>query len=132
VAAEGPCIKFFDSRRRDHTLLQIRQIFKSQVIHGISVASESPEHIVLVIWGGSLLCALEIDITFSSHASNNEKDINLLLSSSPVIRAPDWIFDLSSRPSRFSNLEADRPNWICAAVTARNSLIEIVIEKRYA
>jgi hypothetical protein len=94
-------------------------------VHGISVYSESYDDVIkLVIWGGCLVRALEIN---SSKKDQHDLHLDFILSA--VAQSPDWILDLAPR---FSSLEdeVDGQQGICVAVTAHNALVQVAIYRR--
>jgi len=106
------------------------KIFEAQVIHGISVCTEKKNYCVLLIWGGPLLRVLEINIPLPVAVGDLSPDVTLDLEVSPITRASDWIFDLVSRPCVSSARAEEATSWVCAAVTARNALIELTVQKK--
>jgi hypothetical protein len=92
-------------------------------VHGISLYSESYDDVIkLVVWGGCLVRALEVNLA-------HETQVEICLSA--VAKSPDWILDLAPR---FSSLEdaAQHEQGICVAVTAHNALVQITIHRRRA
>ncbi|KAF2201092.1 WD40 repeat-like protein [Delitschia confertaspora ATCC 74209] len=128
LAAEGPLVRIYDSRRSK--LVETKKIFQSQAVHGICVCSRKWQSTVLMIWGGLLVRALEIKTPYPD-TDVDELSLNLPLGLrlSPVVKVPDWIFDLTSRPNVSENTDDDTSAWVCAAVTARNALLELTIER---
>ncbi|KAF1949130.1 WD domain-containing protein [Byssothecium circinans] len=115
VAAEGPFLRFY--RQNDLNHLESKQVFQAQAIHGIAVLSKSPQHVILVVWGGLLVRILQFDVTEENHARILRKSWII----SDVVKAPDWILDLSPEPQDGLTTRTRR----LAAVTAHNALLEV-------
>ncbi|KAL6712577.1 WD repeat-containing protein 6 [Coniothyrium glycines] len=125
VAAEGPFLRFYSEV--DACYISSQRIFKSQAVHGITVCpQQSPYVIRLVVWGGRLVRALEVDIADKDTVLDKS---NLLLSD--IAAAPDWILDLSPCPSNLID-GAVQPKAASAAVTAHNALLSIEIDWKSA
>jgi WD40 repeat protein len=95
-------------------------------VHGISVYSESYDDVIkLVIWGGCLVRALEIN----SSSNKDHQNLHLDFFLSAVAKSPDWILDLAPR---FSSLEdeVDSQQGVCVAVTAHNALVQVAIHRQ--
>lgn len=95
-------------------------------MHGISVYSEKCEDVIkLVVWGGCLVRALEINS--SSEKDHDEVRLDFFLSA--IAQSPDWLLDLAPR---FSSLEdeVDSQQGVCVAVTAHNALVQVTIHRQ--
>jgi hypothetical protein len=119
VAAEGPFLRFYT--RQDHIYLSSRQVFQAQAIHGVSVLPSPDQYVILVVWGGQLVCALELRVP----ADATEKSLLAALRFSNVAKAPDWILDLS--PRAVDQYGVSDGIGVCAAVTAHNALLELTV-----
>jgi hypothetical protein len=121
VAAEGPFLQFYHAK--DSRFIASKRVFKAQAVHGISVYSEEYDNVIkLVIWGGRLVRALEVNV-----APADCDEIQLHVRLSEVAKAPDWILDLAPH---FSSLdEAAYQTGTCVAITAHNALLQINIER---
>ncbi|ORY19821.1 WD40-repeat-containing domain protein [Clohesyomyces aquaticus] len=121
-AGEGPYLRLYQTK--NNYFLSTKQVFKSQSIHGVRVLPKSTHHVILILWGGFLVRALEIKISASDGGDQLEIES---LQLSPTVRASDWILDLSicshDNPKSSALTEA-----VCAAVTAHNALLELTIE----
>lgn len=121
VAAEGPFLRFYHAQ--DSQYISSKRVFKAQAVHGISVYSEEHNHVTkLVIWGGRLVRALEVGF-----AANGQENNILEISLSEMGRASDWILDLAPRPTTLED-ESGHQKGTCAAITAHNALLEVIIE----
>jgi WD40 repeat protein len=121
IAAEGPFLRCY--RSSDSQFLASKRVFKAQAVHGISVYSEEHDGLAkLVVWGGRLVRALTINLAADSNACNPP---HICLSN--VVKAPDWILDLAPRPTTLDDL-AEYNQGTCAAVTAHNALLQVIIE----
>lgn len=117
IAAEGPFLRFYHAKGSRYITSQ--RVFKAQAVHGIRVCSEEHVQVVrLVIWGGRLVRALDINA-----AANGR----LTICSSNVAKASDWIFDLALRPSSLDD-DAQHHKITCVAVTAHNALLQVTIQ----
>jgi hypothetical protein len=114
--AEGSFLRFYT--RQEHTYLASRRIFQAQAIHGIAVLSASDHYVTLVIWGGLLVRAFALSV----------REGTLLESTrfSNVVKATDWILDLSSEPVGQEHSVANEVR-LCAAITAHNALLELTV-----
>ncbi|KAF1941572.1 WD40 repeat-like protein [Clathrospora elynae] len=125
IAAEGPFLRFYHAK--DSQYISSQRVFKAQAVHGISVCSEDYDHVAkLVVWGGRLVRALEIDL-----AAQELEQAVLNISSSDVTRASDWILDLALRPTSLDDASQHQKN-TCVAVTAHNALLQVTIKPRGA
>lgn len=122
IAAEGPFLRFY--RAKDSQFVSSVRVFKAQAVHGISVYAEDHNDVIkLVVWGGRLVRALEVNLTASCSG--------LTVALSNIGKASDWILDLSPRPTSLEN-ESEYQEGTCAAVTAHNALLRVTIERRCA
>ncbi|KAI4637537.1 uncharacterized protein J4E88_002007 [Alternaria novae-zelandiae] len=122
IAAEGPFLRFHHAS--DSRYISSERVFKAQAIHGIRVFSEEHAHVIkLVIWGGRLVRALEID--FADQVGQQ----GLSLCFSNVAKASDWILDLAPRPKGLDD-DAQYHKGSCIAVTAHNALLHVEMEQR--
>jgi hypothetical protein len=124
VAAEGPFLRFYHAKTSRY--IASKRVFKDQAVHGISVYSESYDDVTkLVIWGGCLVRALEINSSWNKDHQNLHLDFCL----SAVAKSPDWILDLAPQ---FSSLEdeGNGQQGVCVAVTAHNALVQVTIHRR--
>jgi len=117
LAAEGPHLRFYHSK--DSKLLATKQIFKTQVIHGLSVHYRSSRHVIVVIWGGAVVRVLELHIPPPDRGTKDSVPDILQLSS--TVKASDWILDLCFCPF---------DSGVCAAITAHNALLELKIGRQ--
>lgn len=103
------------------TYLLSQRIFQAQAVHGIAVISKSDCHVVIIVWGGSLVRVCKFDLLLDEENANVVSDSWIFSAS---VEAPDWILHLSPSP-----LFADDSNTVkvpvCAAVTAHNALLEL-------
>ena len=121
VAAEGPYLRFYHAK--DSRYIASKRVFKAQAVHGISVYSEEHDDLIkLVVWGGSLIRALEISL--ASGVAGSE----LAFGESEVLKTSDWILDLAPRLSSLED-EGEYQEGTCVAVTAHNALLEITISR---
>ncbi|KAF2868017.1 WD domain-containing protein [Massariosphaeria phaeospora] len=120
-AAEGPFLRIYHSQGVE--LLTSRRIFRAQAVHGIAVHSDSRDHLVLVVWGGLLIRALDVYPSSLQHDSHQPRIGQI--QTSPTVRAPDWILDLSFSPV----IDHGASNYRCAAVTAHNALLELELKR---
>ncbi|KAF1841882.1 WD domain-containing protein [Cucurbitaria berberidis CBS 394.84] len=125
IVAEGPFVRFYHAK--DSRYISSKRIFKAQVVHGISVYSGEHDHVTkLVIWGGRLVRALDIEFTTPDHQPHV-----LTTCLSDVGKSPDWILDLAVRPtSQGDESEGQRGICIAGAVTAHNALLQVSIERQ--
>lgn len=79
----------------------------------------------LVVWGGRLVCALQIN------ASTDPQPELLSLCLSKVVKAPDWILDLAPQMSSLEEDDACKHD-TCAAVTAHNALLQFTIQYQHS
>lgn len=94
-------------------------------MHGITVYSEAHDHeSTIVIWGGRLVRALEIEFSSPYHQHNG-----LNIRASDVGKAPDWILDLTTSPNSLAN-RPEHQKRTCVAVTAHNELLQVSIESK--
>jgi hypothetical protein len=122
IAAEGPFLRFHHAK--DSQYILSKRVFKAQAVHGIRVFPEENAHIIkLVIWGGRLICALEI------HLPGQVGVQGLSLCFSNIAKASDWILDLAPRPKSLDD-DAQCHKESCVAVTAHNALVQVKIERR--
>lgn len=122
IAAEGPFLRFHHASNSRY--ISSERVFKAQSIHGIRVFSEEHAHVIkLVIWGGRLIRALEID--FADQVGQQ----GLSLCFSNVAKASDWILDLAPRPKGLDD-DAQYRKGSCIAVTAHNALLHVEMEQR--
>ncbi|KAF2131949.1 WD repeat protein-like protein [Dothidotthia symphoricarpi CBS 119687] len=123
VAAEGPFVRLYHNKNSCY--ISSQRVFKAQAVHGVSVCSEEPDHVIrLIIWGGRLCRVLEI-----SFASSDIEHMVPRLYMSDVARAPDWILDMAPRPANLKNL-SERGTDTCVAITAHNALLQLSIERQ--
>ena len=118
LAGEGQYLKIFDVDSSNFIVL--KQIFAQQAIHGISCFSSSTGHnksIVILIWGGSSVCALEISSAIGDSAPNVKILVN-------EVKVEDWILDACLIPS-LPELEANTPSWTAVLVTAHNEILSL-------
>lgn len=129
IAAEGPFLRFYHAK--DSRFLASKRVFKAQAIHGISVYAEELDNVAkLVVWGGRLVRALRITMTFTTDPNDHAVDReSLSLCLSNVSKAPDWILDLAPRMSSLEDEDVYNQG-TCAAVTAHNALLELKIQHR--
>ncbi|KAH7078403.1 WD domain-containing protein [Paraphoma chrysanthemicola] len=121
VAAEGPHLRFYHGESSRY--IASERVFEAQAVHGASLYSIGHDGLIkLVIWGGSLVRALEVDLVTTA-ASQLHLEVRL----SKVARASDWILDLAPRPNNVDNGK-DQMQAMCIAVTAHNALVQINID----
>lgn len=75
----------------------------------------------LVVWGGRLVRALQINASVNGPET---KSLSLCLSN--IVKASDWILDLAPQMSSLDDKNVYKQG-VCAAVTAHNALLEIII-----
>ncbi|KAF2275036.1 WD40 repeat-like protein [Westerdykella ornata] len=128
-AAEGPVVRCYRSDDvKKFTYVGSKRVFKSHAIHGIAAHQVDLNSVTLAIWGGPLIRFLQFDpVAFSSRIDLGGNGWGSSIAS-PIVRAPDWILDLSLRPASTSNL-TEGDVIICAAVTAHNALIEVTVQQ---
>ncbi|PSN70224.1 WD40 repeat-like protein [Corynespora cassiicola Philippines] len=118
LAADGPFLRFYGGD--DFRLITTEQVFEAHTIHGASVYHEDTHRVIVVVWGGSLVRALEIDVSAWHDGSG------LILHTSNSVKGPDWILDLKFGPKKDEN----DTKVVCGAVTAHNSLLEVAIQRQ--
>lgn len=124
VAAEGPFLRFYDAKSSRY--IASERVFKAQAVHGISLYSESYGDVIkLVVWGGCLVRALEVE--FAPRNDLCETQLNVCLSA--VLRSPDWILDLAPHFSCLKDA-SEIEQGICVAVTAHNALVQVTIHRQ--
>ncbi|KAF2856893.1 WD repeat protein-like protein [Plenodomus tracheiphilus IPT5] len=120
LAAEGPFLRFYHAS--DSRFISSQRVFKAQPVHGITVYSEQHDHVTkLIVWGGRHVRALEV-----RYLPQRTQAEALSVSLSNVATAPDWIFDLAPRPTSLEEL--GYRNGTCAAVTAHNALLRVLVQ----
>ncbi|KAF2105497.1 WD domain-containing protein [Lophiotrema nucula] len=122
LAAEGPFLLVYHGQSLSFVLRQ--RIFQAQAIHGIVAQSKGIEHAEIVIWGGSFLRALKISLGPTSRGFDKLPENAVQLS--PTAKASDWILDLASHPYSTED-DGENNDIVCAAVTAHNALLEVII-----
>ena len=121
IAAEGPFIRFYHAK--DTRYISSKRVFKTQAVHGLSAYSDEHDQVTkLVVWGGRLVRALEIELTIADHEHHVIKTCL-----SDVAKAPDWILDLAARPTSLEG-ESQYQKGTCVAVTAHNALLQVTTD----
>lgn len=120
LAAEGPLVHFYHASGAQY--ISTQRIFKAQAVHGIVVYSEKcHDEFRLIAWGGRHVRVLQVKCSVQLLPKPESLDISL----SNSVKAPDWVFDISPRPSFPNELECQ--DVTCAAVTAHNALLLVII-----
>ncbi|KAJ8111118.1 hypothetical protein OPT61_g6210 [Boeremia exigua] len=123
IAAEGPYLRFYHAKSSKY--VASKRVFTAQAVHGICVFAEEHNDVTkLVIWGGRLIRALQINALPDHHSGEP-----LCLSLSNVVKAPDWILDLAPRWGSLNDGDVHIQG-ICAAVTAHNALLQFTIRRQ--
>lgn len=126
-ATEGPLIRCYRSEDPENfRYVGSKRIFKSHAIHGIAVHQVDLRPVILAIWGGPLVCFLQLDHDALSSDIGASAWGHSRVSS--VLTAPDWILDLSFQLTASLGL-TERDAIKCAAVTAHNALIELTVQR---
>ncbi|CAO2657498.1 Nn.00g036240.m01.CDS01 [Neocucurbitaria sp. VM-36] len=123
IVAEGPFLRFYHAKNSQY--ISSQRVFKAQAVHGIVVQSGARDHeTTLVIWGGRLVRALEINFSIPDHQHDG-----VIIRPSDVGKAPDWILDLVTRPNSLAD-ESECQKRTCVAVTAHNALLQVSIQRQ--
>ena len=125
LAADGPSLHIYEESTLE--LLLIQQVFDSQVIHGILTYSEC-SHPILLVWGGSLIRALRVELPCKySQSCASAHPPSLLLS--PITRALDRILDMVFSPAApYKHQQYCTDSLRGAMITAHNVLLDFQID----
>ncbi|KAF2437002.1 hypothetical protein EJ08DRAFT_691305 [Tothia fuscella] len=131
-SASGPCLRTHSNDAKSPSAIATKRIFKSQIIHGMTVQhDEDDASWFLLVWGGRYLATLLI--TREAKSSSNLRE-TLRIRRSGLAKIDDWILDVSFNPNFEAACTAGLTQVVpqAVALTANNVLYEVCFQGNWA